>query len=405
MKWIRIFCLLGWLSAGVHAADEPRPAGRRFLLIVEASANTAKLGTGVEDAVRGLITGGFAGKIGPGDTLGFWAYAVGLDLRFPMQIWKQDSAVALTDVLVRHVQTLKSDQPPIWENVLPSLQKVVAASDDLTVAIISSPGSRLTLEGELNARIGQVYASAEEDLRKSRLPFVTFLAVRGGKVVDAAVNSGIGPWTIPDPPVQPRPKPQKPAEVTEKRRVKPAEKNDPSPPAFAHSNASQVLAAVAESSHRAEAPAPRPPEPASPAASAPAAVAVVPVEAAPVPTPSGSVQSAQPATPISPQAPAPDVAIPSIRENRAAVEAVPAPSISVPVPEAHPPQATKPAPSRSAEPAAAPIVATTAMPRTGYLAGAAGLLAAAVGLVGWQFSRRKKCLASASLITRSFDRR
>jgi hypothetical protein len=411
MKWIQIFWLLGWLSAGLQAADETRPTGRRFLLVVEASASTGKLGSGVEDAVRGLLVGSFAGKIGPGDTLGFWAYAAGLDARFPMQVWKQDSAVALTDVLVRHMQTLKSDEPPIWENIRPSLQKVVAASDDLTVAIVSSPGNRLVLEGELNDRIGAIYASAEADLRKNRLPFVTFLAVRGGRLVDAAVNSGIGPWTIPDPPVPPRaqPVPAKKPVGASSPRPKTIPKAEPLPPVLAHSNASQVFAAVAET-RRNESAAPKPREAVDPVA-IPAGIPIQPSpsESAPAPTPSSAV--VMPA-PVELSAPSLETSVqPAAQATAAPVAPEPASLVEakVPPPEtAAPPPAAMSAPAGNASRAGRspdPILGTATVSRMGYLVGGAGLLAAALGLVAWQATRRRRSAPSASLITRSFDRR
>jgi hypothetical protein len=412
MKLIQVFCLLGWIAAGVRAADPTAPAARRFLLIVETSSASTKCSAAVETAVRQLVGGAFDGKMKPGDTLGVWAYQDTLDVGFPMHFWKPSAAWPLSEAIVEHLRKRTWDQTPIWENVLTPLRRVADVSDDLTVAVITSPGSRLSTGADVDGRIGAVYAEAEGDLRKNKLPFVTFFAIRNGKLVDAAVNSGIGPWTIPDPPVPPRPQPEPASEasVPVKFAPKRLSTEDTMPVLFASSNASQVLAAVAA--------APRVRQVdetgAEPAKTAPPAVlprrepAVVVIPAAPPKT--VSPEPAVPPTPASLNRP--PVVVPATELAKApplVASKISEPDIPVRA------QAGTPVPAAPVEPVAPKPRPATARPATilasagdsgkVYLFSGLALSVLAIGTIWRLFQRGRRVSMPASLITQSLDRR
>jgi hypothetical protein len=413
MKWIRVICLLGWLAAGAQAADETRPAARRFLLIVEASSASSRCSASVETAARQLVGGAFDGKMQAGDTLGVWVYQTSVDVSFPMQVWSPSAAWPVSQGVIDHLRRRKWDESPIWENVLVALRKVAVASDDLTVAVISSPGNRLTTGGELDGRIGTTYAEAESDLRLNKLPFVTFFAVRNGKLVDAAVNSGLGPWTIPDPPVKPRPKvdPVSPAKSSMKKPVPALEE----PRIFIGSNAEQVMAAVASM------PAIQKSENATPivAGSVPPRIETPPV----LPTVSApSVASPKEVAPVASLFPEPTLPVelkPAVAKagsdmaNQTAVAppleaAASAPktlsTVPAPMSVATPPSPVGSVPKRSAQ-AVTAMVSSVDHAGVGYLFGAVGSILLAAGALWWFAGNRHRAPVPSSLITRSMDRR
>jgi hypothetical protein len=417
MKWIRVFCLLGWIAAGVQAADATRPAPRRFLLIVETSSASTKCSTAVESAVRQLVGGAFDGKMKPGDTLGVWTYQDTLDVGFPMHFWKPSAAWPLSEAIVEHLRKRRWDQPPIWENVLTPLRRVADVSDDLTVAVITSPGSRLSMGAELDARIGAVYAEAEAGLRRSKLPFVTFFAIRNGKLVDAAVNSGIGPWTIPDPPVPPRPQPEPAREASVPVKLAPRRLStqDTMPVLFASSNASQVLAAVAAAPpiRRAD------DTVAEPKVVEPAKIAppvVLPKSEPPVaviPTATPKTVSPDPAvlpTPAPPnRVPVAAVVTETAKVLPLAAPKIPSPEVAVRVEAVAPGPATAvatvaPKP-RPAAPRPATIVASVEDSGKVYLALGLGLSVLAVAALWRLLKRGRRVSMPSSLITQSLDRR
>jgi hypothetical protein len=408
MKWIRVICLLGWLAAGAQAADETRPAARRFLLVVEASSASAKCAPAIETAARQLVGGSFDGKMQPGDTLGVWVYQAGVDVSFPMQVWNPSAAWPVSQGIIDHLRRRKWDEPPIWENVLVALRKVAVASDDLTIAVISSPSSRLSTGGELDGRIGATYAQAEADLRLNKLPFVTFLAVRNGKLLDAAVNSGIGPWTIPDPPVLPRPQQNiasQPA-VSAKAVSKKPSPAVPHPQIFIGSNAEQVFAAVASM------PAVQPADREAPSSSQTESPKIV------VPEKKPAVSTAVPTSPKTETSKVaagvgPTLATADASTNQASSTTTPKPDTALPVMQTNPPApatAAIPPPMigptvKRTAPIAPAMVASVDQQGTGYLFGAVGSVLVAAGALWWLLGNRNRNSMPTSLITRSMDRR
>ncbi len=409
-----IFTALLMSAPGLAAVEN------RFLLIVEATADSARNTQATRDAVADLLVKGFNGIAKPGDTIGVWVAGERLDTTFPMLVWQPTAARAYAV----QADAFVSKRPWVgrWNvtNALPAIKAVAADSTALTVALVSAPRTRLT-GMPFSENVSDIQDNAAADLERTRLPFVTFLTVREREFTAAAVNSGMGPWTIPNPPL---PKPV----VAVTPAVKPVSK----PLVAAKSIVGNATKIELSSNPPARLPEATP-TPVVVDAKPPEAIAPAP-KAPPLPSPAVTNAISQTSPPIvnenaaRPKAPEPKpVAIvppvkPEPAEAVAVVEAkrkITAPPSSAPVavtkapeptapmvaeaiknPEPHPLRATRPEPAHAlVTPPAVASVANTANSGNGFLFAGIGV-ALAVVVLGWLTLRRPKA-SQSSLITQS----
>lgn len=399
------------LAALFLSATGARAVENRFLVVVEATADSSKNVQATRDAIADLLIKGFNGIAKTGDSVGLWVVGEKLDSSFPLFVW-QPSAVGSYAV---QADGFIAKRPWVgrWNAgaLLPSLKAVSTNSEALTVILITAPTSRLP-DLPFSERISEIQDKAAPDLERTKLPFVTFVTIRERDFVSAAVNSGVGPWTIANPPLpkrvvvaEPAPAP-KPVVATksmvgsgtkiELQATPPPKFPEPKPAA---DPLPQVLAPIPAPQPTATAARETPPPTVAPPAPVQAAtVEMKPAETAPKPTPEPqkSIQASEPA----PIPPAPIAA---------KVEASPAPPSSpsvqqataeIPAPVAHQQPQPVANPTAVTPPTSVASVATAQPSGSGFLmAGIASLLG--IAALGWIAMRRPKP-AQRSLITESY---
>lgn len=355
------------LLAQTGAAKAPLPANR-CLLVVETSRSMQRRSDGVVQAVQDLLKSGLAGQLRPGDTLGIWTYNESLHAgRFPLQTWSPEAQEGITLRTVGFLKEQKYEKLPILENVLPALSRLIKGSPLITIILISS--SEEQIHGTpFDAQINQFYQKWQDVQQKARMPFVTVLRARDGRLTDFTVNTP--PWPVQMPPL-----PQE-AQIAESVQPRTPKVARTTPPPIA-----QPLIVSGQKTQPKETPTPKL-EPAGVAVHAPAPATAAPSAAqsltanplAPPPTPAeaakpetASVVAEKPAVALSAKpstAPLPvlepkmEIAKgpktkPSVSPP-AAPEAVPAPP--PPAPETKPVarEFPKPAPAPESSPAPAP---------------------------------------------------
>ena len=219
MKFFQPFIFGAAVLAGALFSSLPpahaAPSGNRYLLIVETAKPMKRELPAVQQCVRDLLASGMSGQLQPGDTLGLWTYNDELHAGdFPMQVWAPAAAAPmakqLDDFLAR--QRCRGEARISW--ALAAMFQVVADSDQINVLIFSD-GFEPMQGTPFDAVINQVFAQHREELRNVRIPFVTVLQARGGKIIHCTINSASGPINIPalpkPAPVVAAPKPVAPA--------------------------------------------------------------------------------------------------------------------------------------------------------------------------------------------------
>lgn len=376
--------LLVLLTALLVSAPGLAAVENRFLLIVEATADSARNTQATRDAVADLLVKGFNGIARPGDTIGVWVVGERLDTSFPMFVWQPAASRAYAVQADAFIS--KRPWSGRWNvtNALPAIKDLAGDSEALTIALVSAPRTRLT-GMPFSENVSAIQDTAAPDLERTRLPFVTFLAIREREFSAAAVNSGMGPWTIPNPPL---PKPI----IATAPPVTPVSK-----PVVAAKSIVGNATKIELSSN----PPARLPEATTAPVVAPAINQTLPPIRNESPAPAKAPET-KPAVIVQPVPPEPAKAV-AVVEAKPTVTAPPplAPVAPIKAPEPPAPKATRPEPA-PAQIAPAPPVASVVLDTNsgnGFLFAGIGAVLAVV-VLGWLALRRPKA-PQRSLITQS----
>ena len=206
MKKIFFPLLFAIYNALSLAADEPAiPSGEnRFLFVVETSFSANRSAKAAKETVRELMESGVEGQIHSGDTLGLWTFNERLNTTFPMQRWSPAESKSLGESMANFLNKIRFEKKGQVKTILSSLFSVVQSSKAITVILIST-GNEPIQGTPFDKEINEIYRSSAHELRDAKLPFVTVLVGRNGKLVAYAVNSSLRPIPIPNPPMSAEP--------------------------------------------------------------------------------------------------------------------------------------------------------------------------------------------------------
>ena len=234
MKNLRTFIFCAVILASVIFSSLVRaqtaPAGNRYLIIVETAKAMKPALRATRQCVQDMLASGLNGQLRAGDTLGLWTYNNNLHAgEFPMQVWNP----AQTNEIAGRVDDFLKQQrcsDTAWNtDMLIALFQVIANSDNITVLIFSD-GAQPLQGTPFDVVINQIYTKHRNELSAAKIPFVTVLQARGGKIVNGIVNPGRSPVNIPVLPPAPKRAPAK-------AKAKPA----PPAPVLVKTNASLIV--------------------------------------------------------------------------------------------------------------------------------------------------------------------
>ncbi|MEO6182766.1 MAG: hypothetical protein ABIP71_06670 [Verrucomicrobiota bacterium] len=186
-------------SSTNHARDN-----NRFLFVVETSQPMSRMSKAAAETVRDLIGSGVQGQMRPGDTFGIWTFNEQLSAEFPMQQWTPGGSEKFAQISVDFLKKKRFEKKGVLQSVLQPLFPVLKSSRAITVILISA-GSEPMRGTPFDQEINSIYPVYSSELREAKLPFVTILVGRSGKLVAHSVNSSLGPIKIPNPPIETAP--------------------------------------------------------------------------------------------------------------------------------------------------------------------------------------------------------
>lgn len=200
------------LSAAPNAGA---PVPNRWLLILDTAAAMQERAPASLQTLQALLGSGLQGQLRPGDTIGVWTFGEHLHAgQLPLQVWSGERRRQVATNILRFYAAQKYQHQADLDEVVPVMKRIVRESDVITVIIISDGGE--DLHGTpFDPQINGVYMAWREQQQQARMPFVTVLRARRGRIISYAVSPA--PWNIELPPL--------PAEVAVKvgRTAEPTE--------------------------------------------------------------------------------------------------------------------------------------------------------------------------------------
>ncbi|HVR35216.1 MAG TPA: hypothetical protein VMS21_05125 [Methylomirabilota bacterium] len=368
------------------AAQSPAPTApvpNRFLLVLETSASMKNRVDAVQQFLKNFVGSSLLGQVSRGDTLGFWTFNEELWAgRFPLVEWHPSSVPTYAYRVEQFTAAQTYENKSRADRLMPHVTRLVEASKALTIVLITTGES--PLEGTpFDTEINQAFAASTRQLRGDRLAFVVFLVAREGKLVDFAVNSTLGPYRMPNPPLPripiPAPAPTTPDPSTVPQRARPgtpplviSTNLTPSPVPVADDPAASKLIAAGEVEQEPEPksavrtagtnPPDNTPAPTQPAVARPTETAAVETPVVPTPAPRPQPRDTEPSSATARESTTSQPPIPAPQEQ-------PPPTtpstIPQPKPEPQPQPVRTVAKSTRTAPATSPVPAPVPTPESG----------------------------------------
>jgi hypothetical protein len=443
-------CFAAWLCLAVTTVfaqtnltltNAAREISTRYLFVVDASDAMRRRAPAVQTAVGNLLRSGMSAQLQRGDTVGIWTFNNTLSAgRFPLQRWSPENKELIASNAVAFLKAQKFTGESKFNLTISALDRLIKESDRLVILLVSD-GDEPVSGTPYDPQISQAFHQGYTQQQKARMPFITVLLARRGRMVNASVSLAPWPVTLPEFPPEPKiveaPKPSPEKKAPARPVVQPLIVIGKKPPATA---TNLPPAAVTNSIAPTPQPAPASTDSKPAAATTPSPTAPT-IEVSPsVPT-VGAVTSATRPETLTPTPPAltpsvvvaaekstivqsttkPDLA-PPVPTTPAEIKPTPAPTTSeIPKPAVPTAEATLPSRSEAVpippadfaaapaemtnDPAQAAVVVTpeSAFSRWGLAAIGGGLILLAIWFF---FAMRQRAHSSerVSLITRSMDR-
>jgi hypothetical protein len=190
-------CLL--TSEGRSQTNVPKfgTTASRFLVIVETSHPMGRRSDATLKTVGSLLYSGFNHEIKQGDSLGIWTYNQQLYTgRMPLQRWSKPLQHEIVSGTLDFLKGQKYEKQPTFASVRPALDKVIKDSELITVILISS-GEEAMTGTPFDDKINELYKSWKVDQEKAKMPFITVLRAKRGRITGYAAVPA--PWQIEMP--------------------------------------------------------------------------------------------------------------------------------------------------------------------------------------------------------------
>jgi len=144
-----------------------------------------------------LLHSGFNHEIKQGDSLGIWTFNQQLYTgRVPLQRWSKPLQHEIVSGTIDFLKSQKYEKQPTFASVRPALDKVIKDSELITVILISS-GEEAMTGTPFDDKINELYKSWKVDQEKAKMPFITVLRAKRGKITGYAAVPA--PWQIEMP--------------------------------------------------------------------------------------------------------------------------------------------------------------------------------------------------------------
>jgi hypothetical protein len=194
--------LFGGLSSDSLAAQAPpEKTGppNRWLIVVDTSRGMELRADNARQIAGILIVSGMNGQMRRGDEVGLWTFNRDLYAgQFPMQEYKPETTRNVAQRVLTFLEEQKNEKSSRLEKVMPELDRLIKASEFITVFIISDGSSKIT-GTPYDDKINDAFKSWRTQQDKSHMPFVTILRARHGQFTDFSVS--MPPWQLDLPPL------------------------------------------------------------------------------------------------------------------------------------------------------------------------------------------------------------
>lgn len=202
LPWSGWLCVVAYLLVCSPARAEIE---ERWLLVFDTSSEMKKRLPGVEATIKTFLGTSGGGQIHAEDSVGVWTFCRQLHTgKFPLTLWRPERSAVTISNLVKFVHHEWFAGDTSLDALQPSLGKVIASSDRLTVLIYCDGNSQINWT-PYDSGINQTFQQNFAERKKSRQPFVLLLRTQQGKFTGCTVNFPPSEINVPAFPAWPEP--------------------------------------------------------------------------------------------------------------------------------------------------------------------------------------------------------
>jgi hypothetical protein len=184
---------------GAHKSAEATQLENRYLLVVETSSCMANRVKGISATLEGALAARMKDQLRTGDTLGLWTFNEELYTgMFPLQTWSPETEKKIGPEVTKHLRQQRYTKRPRLDNVMVALQQVIRDSEFITVVLVTS-GQNGIKGTPFDEAINNVFRDWSKKQEEARMPLVTVLRARRGRITDYRVS--VTPFPIEMPPL------------------------------------------------------------------------------------------------------------------------------------------------------------------------------------------------------------
>jgi hypothetical protein len=205
--------LLSWFFvAPLHAQPDGHThalvSSNRFLFIVDTSSAMKRNLDAMLSVVGETISSSANGQIREGDSLGIWTYDQKLSVELPVQEWDPDLRPRIAYHAVAYLKGHRYGKTGDFDKVMTNILQVIKTSHNIMIFVISNGDIKMKgtpFDDEFNTRFRQ----SLKDMRGQKMPIVSILVGKDGKLDRYTLNPLPWPIVIPELPAPVKPPPEK----------------------------------------------------------------------------------------------------------------------------------------------------------------------------------------------------
>ena len=202
------FLVVSLFAPKLFAQSKPTPvtatiSDNRFLFIVDTSASMERHARDAQQLVTDILSSSASGQMHRGDTLGVWTFNSEVYTgTFPLQRWSPGDWWPIASHITEFLQQQHYGKKSRFDKALAEHQYARSSQiqDIITIFIISNGEGKM--QGTpFDAEINAAYKQSLKEMKKDRLPIITVLQAKGGKIIKYTVTAFPWPVVVPEVPI------------------------------------------------------------------------------------------------------------------------------------------------------------------------------------------------------------
>ncbi|MBL6763969.1 MAG: hypothetical protein ISQ14_03365 [Verrucomicrobiae bacterium] len=181
--------LLALLSQVATAQPAPLTPDCRYLFIVDTSLSMTRLQESTATSISRMVETGLDGQMTPGEVFTIWTFNEDVQQHeFPLTSWSPERGEAMSSRVGEFLRSRRFRRTSNMRSFINAVYEAKRSCPRLAVFLISN-GEEVIVGTPFDRNINVSYGRRFEELRSTRVPFLTVLMCQNGEIVSWAAQA------------------------------------------------------------------------------------------------------------------------------------------------------------------------------------------------------------------------